>query len=325
MERYLKIYSLLLFFIFLNCSSTENAGIETGNPNVKTVSGKFDVDSIDGNSFLQSTSNLATQENCGSSINNVQARATDLSETLTAVIQDNYTFEMQVDANIAYYFVIYQDSTPCGYLTFPDTVCDFEKRAIVGGGTENVNLGTITYSAQYYTENNPSESLDYDDDGIVDAFDDDMNGDGIEDFDGNYDHFINVLDSTDTASEGQCDFTDIQGEEIETFGTITVGNNGGTLVLTTNQEPTSFETSGMTLYNVDDEQDENVTEAAFIATDFPNNEIRIALDVDINKDYVLTIPIGSLSCTDGAALEREVRYYFRTTASSVSFACGSEN
>lgn len=314
--------------VFASACSNINLGVETGNPNGRIIQGKFDdAGESDSASSALTYGGLPRLTNLSSSCNNpgileVEARATDLSDKVRATIS-NDRFEVTVDPEKTYVFVIFGDDEPCGYVIFDqvdDIATDRPERAIVGPGTEDVDLGTLiqysdTFVMAWAASDNPATASDIDGDGTADASDDDVNGDGILDFDGNYDGFINVEDPSDTDIPTACDILTMQGSELAEVGTVTK-NATAELVLTFTQGVAAFDASEATLNDVDTEEETPLFSAAEVTTDGDN--AIVSLNVTSDHDYLITFPIGSFSCNDGSEQTREISHYFRVVDTGIA-------
>jgi len=338
--------SVLLFFLFVSCTSA-NPGVETGNPRQKprTLSGEFasTASSVFVLPFV-GAARASTTSGCDDigGIYTVEARSTDLEDVVSATLMDNH-FTMIIEQEKAYYFVMLnQVGSPCGYIDFADNDGGRPHRAIVGGGADAVDIGTITNEMTFSTEfptwiasHNPADASDADGDGVVDSLDTDVNGDDIEDFDGTYDEFINVLDANDTGVMGACDFEDIRGQERLEFGTVSLTDGAGTLIFTANQNIASLSLSDATLYNVDDESSESlsalsieITSDGLIgvveeeSTDDRDTAL-LNLTLTADRDYVLSLPAGNLHCDDGNVSARTIQYYFRPVSGALDCSIGT--
>jgi len=315
--------SVLLFFLFVSCTSA-NPGVETGNPRQKprTLSGEFasTASSVFVLPFV-GAARASTTSGCDDigGIFTVEARSTDLADTVSATLSDSH-FSMVIEQDKAYYFVMFnQSGEPCGYIDFEDDGDGRPHRAIVGGGADAVDIGTIT-SQNIFTDEvltwiasaNPADTSDADEDGTVDSQDSDVNGDGHDDFDGTYDQFINVLDSNDTGLIGTCDFEEIRGQDRLEFGTVSLTDGAGALIFTANQTIAALSLAGATLYNVDDETTESLSASSVEISSLTTALLNLTLTVD--KDYVLTLPAGNLDCEDGNVSTRTIQYYFRAVS-----------
>lgn len=332
--RYASMFVWCLSLLTSGCA-LPSLGVETGNPNGRIIQGKFDDA---GNSEATSVLALSGAGTSGarltdlsSACNNaatleIEARATDVSGSVRAPIENNQ-FDVSVEQDKAYVFVVFGDDDPCGYVVFNDSediTTQRPERAVVGPGTEDIDLGTLfqysdTFVAAWAASDNPAMISDIDGDGLADARDDDVNGDGVIDFDGNYDGFINVEDVADTTVAGDCDILTILGRERAETGTVTK-NGTADLILTATRDFAAFDGGKATLYDVDGGEFVDVG-SSFLVDD---DTATISLDVTTDRDYVLTLPVGTFSCTGGTSQEREVSTYFRVVDVGIECSFGSD-
>lgn len=315
--------SLALLLIFAPFFSCVNTGVETGNPITRYVIGKFHNETTS-SQLVKSAQKYAenSTEYCEIyDLITIEARATDLSVITTGSIL-NGEFKMKIDSDKAFVFSVFgRNKKPCGYLVF-DNEDDFKRkrRAIIGAGAENIDLGNIIQKNyfSFYVENDPAKITDADGDSITDFFDEDINGDGLIDFDGNYDDFINVNDPTDLMQSEVCDFQSIEGEQRAEYGTVSLDFERGTLVFLANQEIKNIDLNKMSLYNVDlNENDTTLSNSSLTLT---GTTAKLTLELLPENDYVLTLPAKTLSCESGDFLNREIQLYFRATAFGQAFS-----
>jgi hypothetical protein len=311
-------------------SCTPNPGVETGNPQIPTrkISGALDESTLINPVNLRrlAAPQLNLLEECADP-SEIEARALDLSGVETADIID-HQFEISVDPEKVYTFVTKSGSTYCGILTFmPQNhgVCADPFRVVVGPSDEDIDLGTLQFDVygSFQVETLPSLTLDTDNDGTVDVFDGDANGDDMADFDSNYDGFIDLTNSSETGSPDSCDLLNIASSGVDLtslIGTVTTTNEVQTLGLTATQDILQLDISAMTLFNVDEGTQQDFSEVGSVTA--TSSEITLTLALDNDVDYVLIIPAGSLSCADDSTQEREITYYFRPVEYGLIYACG---
>lgn len=331
MDVFKRLITLFLAAFALVTCTVASPGVETGNPRQKprTLTGAFSSTSVTSLSLpFVSEARASTSDFCSSGIFTVEARSTDLADTVSATLSDS-RFSMVIEQEKAYYFVMFnQSGEPCGYIDFEDNDGGRPHRAIVGGGADAVDIGTITnqsfFSSEFPTwiaSTNPADASDADGDGTVDSQDSDVNGDGSDDFDGTYDQFINVLDTNDTGEIGACDFEEIRGQQRLEFGTLSLTDGAGALIFTANQTIATLSLAGATLYNVDDETTESLSASSVEITSSTTALLNLTLTVD--KDYVLTLPAGNLDCADGNISIRTIQYYFRAVSYALDCSVGT--
>lgn len=318
-------------FLWVALSACPSPGVETGNPQIpgRKITGVIDEDSpasllTTATKVHRYTAMQLSAEDC-EDLDEVEARAIDLSGNVTAdVVSGN--FEMTVDPEKTYTFLAKSDGNYCGILYYDHSiqgVCRAPNRIYVVPGNDDIDLGVLGISSHFglQVSTYPAVTEDRDGDGTVDAYDSDMNGDGVTDFDGNYDGFINPFDSSDTTTMAVCDLESIVGSETGELGTVTANSGQVILILTPNQGLRNFDVGEVTIHNVDDSETVAFASVGSLEDSAQDDSIQLVLTLGSNKDYVLTLPAGSFTCADGIEQTREITYYFRVVDYGVIYSC----
>ncbi|MBI4238514.1 MAG: hypothetical protein HY696_08895 [Deltaproteobacteria bacterium] len=141
--------------------------------------------------------------------------ATDTDgSTISTVVEDDCSFILKLRVGHSYVIGLSHDGTFIAALKFRGRVAGFRGSGLaIGRGNGRIALGGITVSGSTGScENDPSEFIDQDDDGVADASDDDADGDGSDDA---FERDCSLDGVEDDSDENACDGEAVAEDDVQ--------------------------------------------------------------------------------------------------------------
>lgn len=173
---------LLLSVLILHCGT--NAGTEVGNPGKRNIAGTILIPSNSIN-LKTAVSELSTASCTDSSAVSVVLVDYQNNTEVTVDASNLGEFLGEINDDSRYEVHFQQNGVDCGQLYYDDDTRWAGSLVLLGKGTLDIDLGTVTDEGDgvFVSENNPSTYCDDDGDGESDEDDNDVDDDGLEDDD----------------------------------------------------------------------------------------------------------------------------------------------
>lgn len=237
-------------------------------------------------------------------------------ERLTWAIDGN-AFEFEVETEQTFRLFLTQDETTCGELHYSETQSWSGLKTIIGFGEGDVELGELTFydNGLIFAANDPARSTDHDGDGVIDAEDSDVNGDGQQDADLDYNGLIDWSEfepeqAASLPTADACDVLFLWPSHHSPF-LVSRATHIGRIVMHISDEVESVTAKAMRLLD----QDNKPVAAPFTKTwlaDTPTGPA-IAIEtipLNLRVPYTLIVPPGSFTCEGGSSFQNHLEIEF---------------
>lgn len=192
-------------------SSDTSANDSEETSDVREVSGTVPTGS--GTSASQSKHAGSGSMSFECAADEVIATDTDGS-TISSVVEEDCSFVLRLRVGRSYVIGLSHDGTFIATLAFKGRVAGFRGNGLaIGRGNGRIRLGGITVNGSTGScENDPSEYIDQDDDGVADAEDTDADGDGSDDA---FERDCSLDGAEDDSDENACDGEAVAEDDVQ--------------------------------------------------------------------------------------------------------------
>lgn len=254
----------------------------------------------------------------------------ELSQSVALVLEDAdgerstwafegnaFEFEFEVETEQTFRLFLTQDETTCGELHYSETQSWSGLKTIISFGEGDVELGELTFydNGLIFAANDPARSTDHDGDGVIDAEDADVNGDGQQDADLDYNGLIDWSEfepeqAASLPTADACDVLFLWPSDHQPF-LVSRATHRGLIALHTNDEVEIVTAKAMRLLD----QDDKPVKAPFSKTWLADTPMGPAIAIEtipliLGSSYTLIIPPGSFTCQGGESFQNHIEIEF---------------